>query len=250
MAYLKNVLILLFFISLPVSSSYLKEPLKVKFATEASYYPFEYLDDNGTMVGFDIDIAKSICKAALLVCSFENQSFDSLLLALKFERFDAIIAAVDITEDRKNRVDFSEVYYKTSPVFLSKIENENFSLEDKLIGVQAGSSNYDYLLKNTNENTLVIAYTALSKAFLDLKRGRLDYVFVDKEVAKAFLSKADSSEIAMVNTNESDFLQYYSIGYGIAVKKKNYRLLNRIDLGLKKIKKNGEYQRIYDRYFN
>lgn len=249
MAYFRRLIILLFFVSLPVSAGYLKEPISVKFATEASYYPFEYLE-NGKIVGFDIEIAKAVCNAAQLLCSFENQSFDSLLLGLEFGRFDAVIAAVDITKGRQEYVDFSDPYYKTSPVFLSKISAKHFSFKDKLIGVQAGSSNYDHLLNKAKESTFVIAYPAVSKAFVDLKDGRLDYVFADKEVVKAFLSEVDNRDAFTIKASDKHFIKGFSVGYGIAVKKENYRLLNRIDLGLKIIKKNGQYKKIYDVYFD
>ena len=249
MAYFRRLIILLFFVSLSVSADYLKEPLSVKFATEASYYPFEYLE-NGKIVGFDIEIAKAVCNAAQLLCSFENQSFDSLLLGLEFGRFDAVIAAVDITKGRQEHVDFSDPYYKTSPVFLSKTSSKHFSFEGKLIGVQAGSSNYDQLLNKTKDSTFIVAYPVVSEAFADLKNGRLDYIFADKEVVKAFLREVENQEFFTIKTNAEHFVKGFSVGYGIAVKKENYRLLNRIDLGLKIIKGNGQYQKIYDVYFD
>ena len=65
---------------------------EIKFATEATYAPFEYLDDKNEFQGFDIDLAHAICEQAKLECSFHNQAFDSLIPSLKFRRYDAAIA--------------------------------------------------------------------------------------------------------------------------------------------------------------
>ncbi|MBP8218379.1 MAG: transporter substrate-binding domain-containing protein, partial [Aeromonas sp.] len=59
---------------------------EIKFATEATYAPFEYLDDKNEFQGFDIDLARAICEQAKLECSFHNQAFDSLIPSLKFRR--------------------------------------------------------------------------------------------------------------------------------------------------------------------
>ena len=126
----------------------ISEKIPVNFVTEANYYPFEYLDDSGEMQGFDIDIANAVCRVANLSCKFHNQSFDSLLLTLQFGRFDAAIAALDITAERKQKVDFSNSYYQSPPVFISAIKSaEKFSISGKFIGVQSDSSNHDYLIK-------------------------------------------------------------------------------------------------------
>ena len=68
---------------------------EIKFATEATYAPFEYLDDKNEFQGFDIDLARAVCEQAKLECSFHNQAFDSLIPSLKFRRYDAVIAAMD-----------------------------------------------------------------------------------------------------------------------------------------------------------
>ena len=93
---------------------------EIKFATEATYAPFEYLDDKNEFQGFDIDLARAVCEQAKLECSFHNQAFDSLIPSLKFRRYDAVIAAMDVTPERAAQVDFSDIYYENSAVFVAK----------------------------------------------------------------------------------------------------------------------------------
>ncbi|MDG2668662.1 transporter substrate-binding domain-containing protein, partial [Vibrio parahaemolyticus] len=101
---------------------------EIKFAMEATYAPFEYMDENNQIQGFDVDLANALCKEMDAKCSFHNQSFDSLIPALKFKRYDAAISAMDITEARLEQVNFSNAYYDNSAAFVSikdKVADQN-----------------------------------------------------------------------------------------------------------------------------
>ena len=250
--FLSRVL-LCFFCMLPsyfVWAEVSSERISVSFVTEANYYPFEYLDENKQIQGFDIDIANAICEAVNLSCSFSSQSFDSLLLTLQFGRFDAVIAALDITRKRLETVDFSDSYYKNHPVFVSKKSSaKKFSVAGKLIGVQTDSSNQDYLLKYSLDDSFIISYLSFPDAFADLRRGKIDLVFADNAVVSDFLKKEDNKKYFSIKNTERLFVEEFSKGYGIAVKKGNYQLLERFNLGLKIIFENGTYNKIYNRYF-
>jgi len=225
--------------------------ISVNFVTEANYYPFEYLDDANKIQGFDIDIANAICRSANLICKFHTQSFDSLLLTLQFGRFDAAIAALDITKERKEKVDFSDSYYKLPPVFVSAIgAQQTFSIAGKFIGVQADSSNYDYLIKHARADSFIIAYPASSEAFADLSYGKIDIVFADQAVVADFLLQNQNSFKFSVMQTETVFLEEFSAGYGIAVKKGNKALIDRLNFGLNEIRKDGTYQQIFSQYFS
>lgn len=224
--------------------------ITVNFVTEANYYPFEYLDEQKQIQGFDIDIANAVCKVANLSCEFHNQSFDSLLLTLQFGRFDAVIAALDITDDRKTKVDFSNSYYKSPPVFISaKNKDEKFSIVGKFIGVQSDSSNHHYLLKHAKKSSFIISYLSSSEAFSDLSEGKIDLVFADQAVVADYLIQGENNLNFSIKKTETIFMEDYSSGYGIAVKKGNTELLERLNYGLEKIVEEGAYQEIYSRYF-
>lgn len=226
------------------------EKVLVSFVTEANYYPFEYLDENKQIQGFDIDIANALCEAVNLSCSFSNQSFDSLLLTLQFGRFDAVIAALDITSKRLEIVDFSDSYYENHPVFISKKSLvKKFSVAEKSIGVQVNSSNQDYLLKYSLDNSFIISYLSFPDAFADLRRGKIDLVFADNAIVSDFLKEEDNKKHFSIKNTETLFAEGFSKGYGIAVKKGNHQLLDRFNRGLKIIFENGTYDKIYSRYF-
>jgi len=242
------------FISILLSTSFFAQALEniqVRFATDANYYPFEFLTKDKKIAGFDIDIASAICAEMNMTCSFEHHRFDGLLLTLPFGRYDAVIAALDITSERLDKVDFSDSYYKVPPVFVSKEQLQTpFSLSGKLIGVQANTSNQNYLIKSAPENSYIVPYFSSKAALQDLQRQKIDVVFADFEVVNNFLSKQIEQEQPLViSRTESVFVEQFSKGYGIAVKKGNDDLRLRLNEGLKLIVENGTYKQIYDQYF-
>jgi arginine transport system substrate-binding protein len=94
----------------------------IRFATEASYPPFESIDAN-KIVGFDVDLANALCKEIDATCTFSNQAFDSLIPSLKFRRIDAVMAGMDITPEREKQVLFSTPYYDNSALFIGQKGN-------------------------------------------------------------------------------------------------------------------------------
>jgi len=92
----------------------------IRFATEASYPPFEAVDANNKIVGFDVDLANALCKEMDATCTFTNQAFDSLIPSLKFRRIDAVMAGMDITPEREKQVLFSTPYYDNAALFIGQ----------------------------------------------------------------------------------------------------------------------------------
>lgn len=85
---------------------------KINFGISATYPPFESIGANNEIVGFDIDLAKALCKQMQAECTFTNHAFDSLIPSLKFRKYDAVISGMDITPERSKQVSF------TTPVML------------------------------------------------------------------------------------------------------------------------------------
>ena len=222
---------------------------EIKFATEATYAPFEYLDDKNEFQGFDIDLARAVCEQAKLECSFHNQAFDSLIPSLKFRRFDAVMAGMDITPEREKQVLFTTPYYENSALFVG--QQGKFTsidaLKGKKVGVQNGTSHQSYLVDNwVSKGLLTVPYASYQSAFLDMMNGRTDGVFADTAVAADWLKQ--HKEYAVVGTPVTD-AKYFGTGFGIAVAKGNQELLTQLNKGLAEIKANGTYQKIYDKYF-
>jgi len=222
-------------------------------ATEASYPPFESINSQGQMVGFDIDILNAVCAHINASCRFVNQPWDSLIPGLELGKFDVIFGAMNITEERQKRVDFTKPYYVNTGTFVAAKSahlslNPN-DLKGKTIGVQSATT-YNYYAQARYGNTArVNTYPSIQDAFLDLQAGRVDLVFGDTPIMLQWLhSGVNADSYTAVGQPITD-AKFFGAGDGFAVKKGNTDLLHQLDQGLNAIKADGAYKKIQLKYF-
>ncbi|MFQ3384584.1 ABC transporter substrate-binding protein ArtJ, partial [Escherichia coli] len=120
---------------------------KINFGVSATYPPFESIGANNEIVGFDIDLAKALCKQMQAECTFTNHAFDSLIPSLKFRKYDAVISGMDITPERSKQVSFTTPYYENSAVVIAKKDTyKTFAdLKGKRIGMENGTTHQKYI---------------------------------------------------------------------------------------------------------
>ncbi|ARJ40595.1 arginine ABC transporter substrate-binding protein [Pantoea alhagi] len=219
----------------------------IRFATEASYPPFEFVDSNNKIMGFDVDLANALCKEMNATCTFTNQAFDSLIPSLKFRRFDAVMAGMDITPEREKQVLFSKPYYDNSALFIAQKDKvtDVAALKGKRVGVQNGTTHQKYLMDKHSEITTV-PYDSYQNAILDLKNGRIDAVFGDTAVVNEWLKQ--NQNLTAVGEKVTD-KAYFGTGLGIAVRQGNSALQQKFNAALDKVKADGTYQTIYSKWF-
>lgn len=219
----------------------------IRFATEASYPPFEFVGADNKIQGFDVDLANAMCKEMQATCTFTNQAFDSLIPSLKFKRFDAVMAGMDITPEREKQVLFTKPYYDNSALFIAQKGKvaDVASLKGKKVGVQNGTTHQKFLTDKHPEITTV-PYDSYQNAILDLKNGRVDAVFGDTAVVNEWLKQNDA--LAAVGDKVTD-KGYFGTGLGIAVRQKNTDLQGKFNAALDKIKQDGTYDAIYKKWF-
>ncbi|HEI8865617.1 arginine ABC transporter substrate-binding protein [Serratia sp. AKBS12] len=219
----------------------------IRFATEASYPPFEFVGADNKIQGFDVDLANAMCKEMQATCTFTNQAFDSLIPSLKFKRFDAVMAGMDITPEREKQVLFTKPYYDNSALFIAQKGKvaDVASLKGKKVGVQNGTTHQKFLTDKHPEITTV-PYDSYQNAILDLKNGRVDAVFGDTAVVNEWLKQNDA--LAAVGDKVTD-KGYFGTGLGIAVRQKNTDLQGKFNAALDKIKQDGTYEAIYKKWF-
>ncbi|MDO6496591.1 arginine ABC transporter substrate-binding protein [Photobacterium sanguinicancri] len=243
----KIVLASLIGLGLGLSSAQAAAQQEIKFVMEATYAPFEYVDANNEIQGFDVDLANALCKEIDAKCSFHNQPFDSLIPALKFRRYDAAISGIDITEQRQQQVSFTDAYYDNAAAFVAlkgKVADQA-ALKGKRIGVQNGSTHQSYLIDQMSGVTAV-PYASYQDAFIDMQNGRIDSIFGDTAVVAEWFEKND--KLAFVGQPVTN-AKYFGNGFGIAINKDNQALVTQLNQALKTVKNNGQYQAIFDKYF-
>ncbi|MDF7681309.1 arginine ABC transporter substrate-binding protein [Enterobacteriaceae bacterium ESL0689] len=241
---MKKVLIAALLASLSLSAT---AGQTLHFATEASYPPFESIDASNQIVGFDVDLANALCKEIDATCTFTNQAFDSLIPGLKFRRFDAIMAGIDITPEREKQVLFTIPYYDNSALFIG--QQGKFSdieqLKGKKVGIQNGTTHQRFINDKYPDITTV-PYDSYQNARLDLQNGRIDAVFGDTAVVAEWLK--DNPKLAPIGNKVTD-KDYFGSGVTIALRQGNSALQQQFNTALEKIKNDGTYQVIYDKWF-
>jgi lysine-arginine-ornithine-binding protein len=224
---------------------------KIKIATEGVYPPFNYME-GGKLTGFDVDIANALCAKAKLDCEIVTQDWDGMIPGLLAGKYNAIVASMAITDERKQKVNFSAPYYNTPAKFMASKEAaikdvSPAALAGKIVGVQ-GSTSQSKLLEEKYPGVEVKTYTAVDDASADLAAGRVDVVFSDKVLLDAWLKK--SSEGACCELVGEDVRDpALGAGKGVAVGKENPELLAKFDQALKEILSDGTYKAINDKYF-
>lgn len=213
------------------------------FAMSGLYPPFNY-QEKGELVGFDVEIGNALAKKMGMNPKPVTNPWQTILAALKTDKFQAIIGSMAITEERQKEVDFSTPYYQSGAQIFVANDQNSITTPDDLKGKKIGvvvSSTFEEIAKKYSDQ--VQTYDSDVTALQDLLvPGRLDAVITDELVGKYAITK---NQIAIKTVGEPLFLDQMAI----PVKKGNAELLNKINKALEEIKKDGTYGEISKKYF-
>ena len=238
--------LIVFFLSFAPAPGADAAPEKLRVGVYPGYPPFSEIDGAGRLKGFDIDIALALCAQMKTECAFVRQDWEGLIPALRAGRFDAIVSSMSITEKRRRLVAFTERYYSSGVRFVAR-KGLGFDPEDaagRTVGAMRATIASDWLEDNRSKFAGVRLYDdqgALDRALIE---GRLDAVFGD---ALGFWKWLGSPE----GTNFAYAGEPYRLdeGIGIAVRKEDETLRQRLNRALRAILADGTYKKINARYF-
>ena len=227
--------------------------LKLKIGTEGAYPPFNELLPDGSLVGFDIDIANALCAEMKAECEFVTSDWDGIIPALLAGKFDAIIASMSITPERKERVDFSDKYYNTPPAIAVPKDSDiaaatDEALAGKVIGAQSSTTHSNYAEEKLASAELRL-YQTPDEYKLDINNGRVDAVIDDVIVLSEWLKTEDGACCKLLGTLTPD-LVINGEGAGVAVRKGEDELREKFNAAIKAILENGTYKQINEKYFD
>lgn len=226
----------------------------IRFATEGAYPPFNMMDSNGELQGFDVDITKALCKQMGVECKLMVQDWDGLIPGLLAKKYDAIVASMSITEERKQKVDFTDKYYVSPARFVAKkgagIDVSKKGLKGKVVGVQRATIHENFVRDNFGESVQVKSYATQDEANMDLTAGRVDLVIADATVLQGgFLDTDAGKGYAFIGPSFTD-AKWFGEGIGIAVRKGDGDLKEMLNKAIKDLRKSGVYQKINAKYFD
>ena len=233
-------------VTLAFSAGAMAETLKM--GIEAAYPPFNNKDASGQVVGFDKEIGDALCAKMKAECSVVTSHWDGIIPALNAKKFDFLISSLSITEERKAAVDFTDPYYSNKLQFIAPknvdFKTDKDSLKGKTIGTQRATLAGTWLEDTYGDDIKVSLYDTQENAYLDLTSGRVDAILADKYANYDWL-KTDAGknyEFKGDPVVESDKI-------GIAVRKGDNELRNKLNAALKEIVADGTYKKINDKYF-
>jgi lysine-arginine-ornithine-binding protein len=220
-------------------------PVKIKVGTNAEYRPFEYVDESGEIVGFDVDLIKELAKRAGYEVELVNTKWDGIFTALAAGEFDVVASACTITDERKQSVDFTDPYFNAGQSIAVLADNDTIKtvedLKGKRIGVQLGTTGD--MEASKIEGAEVKRYEEITLAFQALANGDVDAVVNDTPTSADIIKANPEIKAKIVGepfTNEF---------YGIAVNKGKPEIRDALNKALAEIKADGTYDQIYRKWF-
>lgn len=217
------------------------EPLTV--GSDIPYPPFEQ-GKSGNYTGFDIELMEAIGEKIGRSPEFQDTSFETIFRDVAQGKFEAVISAATITEEREKEVAFSDPYYLSEQAILVKEGSGVGGIEDlegKTVAAQQGTTGLELGKEKANAGELR-PYPEGPDAINALKAGTVEAVIIDQPVAQNAVEEEGGVEISeSVPTEET---------YGIALAKDNTELLKEINKGLGEVISDGAYKTIYEKWFH
>lgn len=218
-------------------------------ATEPTYAPFDTTDEEGNIVGFDMDLLNAIGEDQGFKVEYQSFEFDAIVPAIQAGNADIIAAAMNVTEKRAEQVDFSDKYFDSGKVILVKKANDtikdvNDFTADMKVAAQIGTTEGEYVQKLADEGKIgeAVVLNKTTDCILQLQNGDVNAIIMDAPVAK-FYSNKYGDEIKKLDATIDPAPMAF------AVQKGNDELLEKINAGLKNLKENGTYDELVKKWF-
>lgn len=217
--------------------------------TSADYPPFEYVDSakGEEIIGFDVDLAKAIAEKLGYEIQVKDMDFNGLIPALETSQVDFVLAGMTPTDERKQNVDFSDVYYTASHMIVSEKDSGIESLEDlkgKTVGVQLASIQADKAEEIAETVDLTVENrNRIPELVQEILAGRFDAAIIEDTVAKGYFEKNEDLAGFTIEEDEQE------AGSAIAFPKGS-ELTEEFNAELVKMKENGELEELIVKWFD
>ncbi|MEQ1713731.1 MAG: transporter substrate-binding domain-containing protein, partial [Hyphomicrobium sp.] len=225
----------------------------LRFLTTNDFPPFNYIDEDGVLTGFNVDLARAICLELQTSCDIKARPWGELLLALKRGEADAVVAGHKITADALAEVDFTDRYFHTPGRFASAKDRPQAAvspegLDGKRIAVARGTAHEAYLRAFFRDSSIQ-PFENVDLARDALVGGKVDYLF-DDGISLAFWLNGTLSK-QCCEFRGGPFLEpkYFGDGIAIAVPRKDPQIRQLLNAALKRVRQSGRVEELVQRYF-
>ena len=219
---------------------------KVRIATEGAYAPWNFLDDDGKLAGFEIDLGNALCAEAKLDCEFKANEWDSIIPNLIAGNYDIIMAGMSVTEERKQKIAFSNEYFPVTKSMMAAESGKTFDMDNlkgMKIGVQGATVQADWLNANLAEGNTIKSFEKPDQSVADLMAGNIDLLLA----GDGYLD-----EIVASSKGKLEFVgSGYDIGGGVAIgmRQADKELAGKFNAAIETLKANGTVDSLIKKYF-
>lgn len=224
---------------------------KLRIATEGAYPPFNFVDERGELGGFDVDIAKALCRVMQADCEFVVVPWDGIIAGLEARKYDVIVASMSYTPERAKRVEFTDKYYRTTSSFVARrgstLDVSVAGLRGKAVATQRATVHADYLAANYGPAITLKTPDTLDDAFALLAAGQADTVLCNSLAALGFLRSEAGRDFTYIGEPLTD--KNLASTANIALRKGETRLRDAFNQALETLRLSGEYDQINQKYF-
>lgn len=204
---------------------------EIKIGSDTAYPPFEFVNENNQIVGFDVDMMDAVCELANCKPTFVTTGFDGIFAALAAGEFDAVVSAVTITAERDKIVDFTRPYLNAGQIVTVRADSDITGPQDlqgKVVGVQLGTTGDIAASDYTSEDN-IRRYETIDVAMAALAQGDLDAVIADAPTSADIVAKQFQDQLKLVG---EPFTEEY---YGIAVREDTPELKEAFNAALEQV---------------
>jgi len=233
----------------------------VRIGTEGAYPPYNYTDSDGNLVGFEIDLGNAICAEMGVACEWVAQDWDGIIPALLNERYDMIMAGMSITDERRERIAFSQPYVSDPAYFVAAegsdymaaetVEDVRAALDGATVGVQTATIHQNFVEEQMGDVVDVRLYDNQENMELDLTSGRIDAALADGAAWRAFFEREDGTGYATFGPSLTG--QDYPVfgeGVGVGLRQGDDALRASVNEALTALKEDGTVGELSRRHFS
>lgn len=227
-------------------------PDSLVIGTEGAYPPFNFTESDGNVAGFEIDLGNAMCAHMKVECTWVTQDWDGIIPGLQAKKYDAIIASLYITDERRKVIAFSDKYSNVPSRFVvstdSDLEISADGLSGAIVGTQRATSFERYLTAEMPDAEVRL-YGTMDEAYLDLASGRVDAVLGDVVALQdGFLGTPEGAGFELRGPEYTN-PEYFGYGAGVAVRQDDQAIADAFSGAIKALRDNGTYLEISQKWF-
>ena len=211
----------------------------VRLGTEGAYPPYNYLDDNGEVAGFEIDLGNELCARAELTCEWVTNDWDSIIPNLVSGNYDVIMAGMSITDERDEVIDFTQDYYPpTASIYIAA--SEDADVEGGVVAAQTATIQAAHVAEG---GATLLEFATPEETVAAVRNGEADAVFADFDYLMP-LVEASGGELMMVGEPVP-----LGGGVGAGIRESDAELREALDAAITSMKEDGSLDALLVQWF-